>query len=468
MIIRSVSTFLFVASLTSAQPTAGINPKIRAVVDAISQERIAATLKRLESFGTRHILSSDTDPEHGIGAARRWIAEEFRSYSPKLQVRFDSYNVKKRTRIVRDTALHNVVAVLPGTLHPDREIYVTAHYDSLVIVRKKTATPASSEDRGPADESSVTASADWEKSAEAPFAPGVTDDGSGVAAVLEMARVMSQQEFENTLVFVAFSGEEEGLIGSTLYANKAKAEGRHVEALLNNDIIGSDVAGDGRRENRVVNLYSAEPADSPSRTLARYIKDAAEKYVPSMTVNLVFREDRFARGGDHTPFIQAGYAAVRFTTPTENFANQHTVTDTAANSSPTYTTQVARVNAAAAAELALAPTAPVVTRTITTGERKGSVVPRITRGKSGYDALLRWTASSESPDIAGYNVLIRSTVAPVWEKKLFAGNVLEFTLPGVSIDELVFGVQAVDKDGNESLISPYVMVPRKVEPIETF
>lgn len=437
-------------------------------MEAISQDRIAATLKRLEAFGTRHILSSDTDPEHGIGAARRWIADTFRSYSPKLQVRFDSYNVRKRARIVRDTAVHNVVAILPGTLHPDREIYITAHYDSLTIVRKKTAPSPKGEDHGPADEASVTATADWEKSAEAPFAPGVTDDASGVAAVLEMARVMSQQEFDNTLVFAAFSGEEEGLIGSTLYANKAKSAGLHIEALLNNDIIGSDVSGDGRRENRVVNVYSAEPADSPSRTLARYIKDAAEKYVPSMTVNLVFREDRFARGGDHTPFIQAGYAAVRFTTPTENFANQHTVTDTAANSSPAYTTQVARVNAAAAAELALAPTAPIVTRTITTGERKGSIVPRITRGKSGYDALLRWTASTESRDLAGYNVLVRSTVTPLWEKKFFAGKVLEYTLPGVSIDELVFGVQAVDEDGNESLVAPYVMVPRKVETIETF
>ena len=465
---------LTVVSITASIPATpqavpDLNPKISAIVEGVSQERIERTLKRLESFGTRHVLSSDTDPEHGIGAARRWLFEEFRSYSPRLQVRFDTYNVKKRVRIVRDTPITNVVAVLPGTLHPDHQILVTAHYDSLTIVRKPAAAAkGGQEDGSAADEASATATADWEKSAAAPLAPGVTDDASGVAAVLELARVMSQHEFDNTLVFIAFAGEEEGLIGSTLYAAKAKTEAQRIDAVLNNDIIGSDVAGDGRRENRVVNLYSADPGDSPSRTLARYIKDAGEKYLPAMKVNPIFREDRFARGGDHSPFVQAGYAAVRFTTPVENFANQHSVTDTFQNTSPAYTTSVAKVNAAAAASLAWAPTPPVILRTITTGERKGSQVPRISRGKSGYDAVLRWAASTESADLAGYVVLIRSTLAPLWEKRMFIGNVLEYTFPHVSIDEVVFGVQAIDKRGNASLVAPYVMIPRRIEKIETY
>jgi Zn-dependent M28 family amino/carboxypeptidase len=173
---------------------------------------------------------------------------------------------------------------------------------------------------------------------------------------------MSQYEFDKSVVFIAFSAEEVGLLGSQAYAAKAKQEKMEIEAVLNNDIIGNDVAGNGRSGNNRLRVFSEGPEDSPSRSLARYTKEVAERYLPSITVDLVFRRDRFGRGGDHTSFNREGFAAVRLTTPSENYANQHTATDTFANASVPYTTRVARMNAAVLASLALAPKPPVVSR----------------------------------------------------------------------------------------------------------
>jgi hypothetical protein len=434
---------LIIPALLAGQPAPAVNPKVKTIMDAVSEERITATLRRLEAFGTRGSLSSASDPQHGVGAARRWIYEQFRASSPRLQVRYDTWHVRKLPpRVVRDTDFVNVVAVLPGALHPDRQFLITAHYDSLALVWTR-----------PEDEGNIGA-VDWAKTADSPIAPGVSDDGSGVAAVLELARIMSQYEFANTVVFIAFAGEEQGLIGSTLYAQKARKDGVKIDGVLNNDIIGTDVAGDGRRNNRAVNVYSGDPNDSPSRTLARYVKSSAERYFPAMRVNLVFRDDRFGRGGDHTPFDHAGYGAVRLTTATEDYSHQHNPTDTFANASPAYTALVAKVNAAALASLALAPPAPAVAR--------------IARGKSGYDAVLRWSPPGGASDAAGYVVVMRSTTAPDWEKAVPAGNVTEYTLPNVSIDDVVFGVKAVNKDGDESLVAPWVMVAHPDERIETY
>jgi hypothetical protein len=436
-----LSILLTVSAVLSAQPAPAINPAVKTIVDAVSEERITATLQRLEGFGTRNSLSSATDPEHGVGAARKWIYEQFQSYSPGLQVRYDTWHVRTLPpRVVRDTDFVNVVAVLPGKLHPERQFLVTAHYDSLALVWDK-----------PEDEGNF-AKVNWVKTADAPIAPGVSDDGSGVAAVLELARVMSQYEFSNTIVFIAFAGEEEGLIGSTLYADNAHKEGMKIEGVLNNDIIGTDVGGDGRRNNRAVNVYSGDPNDSPSRTLARYVKSAAERYLPEMRVNLVFRDDRFGRGGDHTPFDRNGYAAVRLTTTTEDYSHQHSPSDTFANASPPYTTLAARVNAAALASLALSPPVPVVAR--------------IGRGKSGYDAALRWSRPEGASEIAGYLVTMRSTTAPEWEKAVSVGDVTEFTLANTPIDDVVFGVAAIGKDGNESLVAPWTMMRHPGEKIE--
>ncbi len=424
----------------SPEPYGRVNPVVQQIVAAISEERIAENMRTLERFETRHTLSDPTHPTRGIGAARTWIFEQFRRYSPRLQVSFDTHYVKKQgQRLVRDVELRNVVAVLPGTRQPERRIIICAHYDSLAIVR------------GPDGQ------VDWTQTEV--FAPGVNDDGSGTAAVLELARVLSQYEFEKTLVFIAFAGEEQGLVGSTLYAQRARREGQIIEAVLNNDIIGSDVAGDGASANRVVWVFSEDPADSPSRQLARYVKRIGELYVPSMRVEMIFRHDRFGRGGDHTPFNHEGYAAVRLTTPNENFAHQHSATDTFANASPAYATLVTRINAAVAASLALAPKPPVVTT------ERG--MPLIGRGRSGYAAHLRWRNENPEPDLAGYVVVMRATTAPDWEREIFVGLVNEYVLEGVSIDAVTFGVKAVDREGHESLVSAYVNPPRPRATFET-
>lgn len=416
-----------------------LDPTIQRIVDAVSEDRIAAILKKLESFETRHTLSDPTHPTRGIGAARSWIFEQFKSYSPRLQVRYDTYFVKKQgERIVRDVELRNVVAVLPGTTQPERQIIISGHYDSLALVRREGEI-------------------DWSQTEV--FAPGVTDDGSGTAAVMELARVLSPYEWEKTLVFIAFAGEEQGLVGSTLYAQKARRENHQIEAVLNNDIIGSDVSGSGARDNRSVRVFSEEPSDSLSRQLARYVKRIGEAYVPSMRVDLIFRHDRFGRGGDHTPFNHQGYAAVRLTTPAENYAHQHTPTDTFENCSPAYTTLVTKVNAAVAASLALAPKPPVVTTD------RGA--PLIGRGRSGYAAHLRWRTEAPEADLAGYAIVMRATTAPDWEREIFVGLVTEYVLEDVSIDAFTFGVKAIDKDGHESLVSAYVNPPRPPARIET-
>ena len=243
----------------------GPNPKIKHLVEQISADRIAETQRKLESFGTRNIYSATDDPKHGIGAAREWIASQFRSYSSNLQVSFDKHVLKgdPAKRLFKDVEIWNVVAVLPGTSEPKRHVMVSGHYDSFDMVFKQGPDGKRQLD----NEATVAA-----------VAPGVTDDGSGTAAVLELARVLSQEKFSKSIVFVAFASEEYGLQGSTLYAEAAAARHEIIEGLFNNDIIGSDVKGDGETTNQYVNVYSAGPEDSTSRSLARYLKDVNEIY----------------------------------------------------------------------------------------------------------------------------------------------------------------------------------------------
>ncbi len=445
--MRLTIAFLALGVAYAQAPMKALNPKVQKVVDEVSPDRVAALMQRLEGFGTRNLFSSQTDPKRGIGAAARWIRDEMASYSPRLQVRLDEHDVKKAARVFRDVHLMNVVAVLPGTTQKDRYVLITGHYDSLNIIRKKEGEIEKMDQEG-------TVAAD---------APGVSDDGSGTAAVMELARVLSQHEFEKTLVFVAFAGEEYGLVGSNLYAKRSAADKQIIDAVLNNDIIGNDLAGNGRTANSAVRLFSEDPIDSPSRTLARYVKEIGERYVPSMKVNLVFRADRFARGGDHTPFDRLGFPAVRFTTTAEFYANQHSASDTFANASPKYTASVAKLNAAVAASLALAPPAPDIstkTKSITSGlETTG---PNLARGKSGYDALLKWKEQGDVTDLAGFSVVWRDSVSPYWEKEFWVGPGKEFRLTDVSIDDIVLGVKAVDKEGNESPVSVYRIVPRLI------
>jgi hypothetical protein len=450
------------ARLLGAQTVGRVDPEIQKIVGEISRERIAATMQKLASFETRGNFSDPNQKDRGIGAARRWILEQLESYSPRLDAAFDPYKVKKQgTRILRDVEVVNVVAMLPGTTHPEKRLIVGAHYDSLNVVRRADAPEATPEGNEPATDDVI----DFEKSIEAP-APGVTDNAAGTALVMELARVMSQRKFEKTIVFIAFGGEEIGLVGSSLYAAKAKEEKTQIEAMFNNDVVGVAVAGDGHAESGLVHVFSDEPADSASRELARYVRETAQRYVPGFKAEPVFRQDRFARGGDHSPFNANGFPAVRFTSAAENLVIQHTANDTFDKSSPDYAAQVARVNGAALASLALAPSAPETTREITTGSAKGRKTPTVARGKSRSDAVLRW---KEAPgaDLAGYAIVIRSSTAPFWEQQTFVGKVTEYTLPGVSIDDIIFGVKAIDIDGHESVVSPWIAAPYALRSIET-
>lgn len=426
-----------------------VNPQVTKIVSEISEQRITTILKQLESFQTRFIYSSQDDPVHGIGAARRWIFGQFQSFSPRLQVRYDQYRLKKipnNTRITADVDLYNVVAVLPGKLHPDQQVIVSAHYDTINL-RAATGTV---QGNGAGDPNGGTAA---QLDPNAP-APGVTDDGSGVACVLELARILSQYEFDKTLVFITFAGEEEGLIGSSLYAQKAKAAKENIEAVLNNDIVGSAVGGSGRATNRQVSVFSDDPNDSPARTVARYVREVAGRYVPSMDVDLVFRSDRVGRGGDHTPFALEGFGAVRLSSPVEDYAHQHTATDLFEFTNVPYIAQVAKVNAAAAASLAWAPKPPAKFR--------------VSRGGSSYDAKLDWELEDPDPDFAGYALVYRPTTSAFWERESFLGKINTFTLPDLSIDDLVFGVKAVDNAGNESLVVPFVPAGRTKRVFEVY
>ncbi|MBW3630360.1 MAG: M20/M25/M40 family metallo-hydrolase, partial [Gemmatimonadetes bacterium] len=404
-------------------------------VASISAERLSASVRRLESFGTRHTLSSPTGAR-GIGAARQWILDEMRRSSPRLRVEFDTYQLPAQgPRITRAVELRNVMAILPG--RSERRLYVSGHYDTVA--------------------SDSTGRIDWQANLDRP-APGANDDGSGTALTMELARVMAESgiEFEPTLVFIALAGEEEGLVGALLHAQHARTAGVRIDAVLNNDIVGNVRGGNGLLDGASVRVFSEDPADSPSRQLARYIRQQAARYVPGHAVRLIAREDRFGRGGDHTAFNQHGYAGVRFTESRENFARQHTVDDTSDGVDPEYLARNARVNAAALASLALAPPTPEVNDTLRN--------PMLSRGASGYDARLRWRPS---PGAVAYRIVWREAWHPDWQHSMLVGDVGEYVLQNLSIDDYIFGVAAVGPRGNESLVSAYVRTSRPSAEIRT-
>lgn len=488
---RAFAATALLPFLSPAQDTS-VNPKIAKIVADVSEARIKAIIEKLVSFETRNTMSNPDHPTRGIGAARQWILTELQSYSPRLKVSFDKYRVKKQgQRIFKDVDLWNVVAILPGTKYPETQVFIGGHYDTLNLgTRPQGQAAGPGTDAPPAGTTTAQMTPEqFEKNADLP-APGACDDGSGTAAVMELARVMSQHEFDKTIVFLAFAGEEQGLIGSTLLAARAKKENQVIEAVLNNDIIGTDVSGNGRMSNNSVNVFSDETMDSPSQQLSRYIREAAHRYIPSMRVDTVFMGDRLGRGGDHTPFQWEGYAAVRFSTPNEDYTNQHRATDTLDKMSVPYTTRVAKVNAAVAASLALAPKPPLVTAAPGQGRggtqpapaenaaqpaantaagrggRGGGRNPLISRG-GGYDAVLRWRAAGDDAAIKGYAVVTRSTTSPFWEHEIYVGKATQYTLKDVSIDEVKFGVKAIGVDGSESLVTPYAYPPRQKATIET-
>lgn len=426
------------------------DPRIQQLISSISPQRLQELDAKLAGFGTRETLSNPASAVRGVAAARQWIFDELQRSSAKLKVSFDTYQLAVQTRVQHPVELRNVIAVLPGK--SPRRIYVTGHYDSLNIgvgsqIALNSAAPGS-RTRNPQDQPNFDHDTD---------APGANDDGSGTALTMELARVFAESgiEFDATLVFACWAGEEQGLLGSGAHARKLAAEKASVAAMLSNDIVGNIRGGNGIVDAASVRVYAVGPEDSMARSLARYIERAAEVYVPSHRVRLMAREDRFGRGSDQSAFTGAGYPAIVFRESRENFSKQHSENDTIDGVDFAYLAQNARVNAAAAASLALAPAAPAVTGS------NGAAL--ISRDPSGYDATLRWTASSGA---AGYRIHWRDTWSNDWQHELTIGNVTQYTLPNVSIDDYVFGVSAIGPDGQESLISAYVAAVRKAPEVK--
>jgi hypothetical protein len=438
-------------SRTVSAQQSDLDPRIEKLVGAVSQERLAAILEKLESFGTRNTLSSTDSPTKGIGAARQWILDEMKGYSPKLQVTFDTHRIVKQGRITRDVEVRNVMAVLPG--RSARRVYVSGHYDTIAIEGGQSSNNAAGASR---DAIRVAQPSDPEAPNDSP-APGVNDDGSGTALTMELARIFGQSgiDFDATLVFMCHVAEEQGLFGAHLHAQKAAAERIRIDAVFNNDIVGNDKGGNGIVDGATIRVYSEGPEDSPSRELARFVQRWGARYVPSHRVRLVARPDRFNRGGDHTAYNQLGFAAVGFRESRENFARQHDARDTFDGLSTPYLAQNARVNVAAAATIALAPPAPVVT---------AAGGPTINRAPSGYDANLKWMPS---PGAVAYRIFWREAWGPDWQHDLLVGNVAGVVLPGLQIDDYVFGVAAVDAAGHESVVTPYVSSPRAPISVKT-
>jgi Peptidase family M28 len=428
------------------------NPQVEAILAEISPERIEATIRKLASFGTRHTLSDPDNPTRGIGAARRWIKGELESYAResggRLIVEEDAFLQPAGGRVSKPTTLVNLVATLPGdqAASRDRWLVVSGHYDSIPRPMSDTVIDA----------------------------PGANDDASGTAVSMELARVMSKYHFDATLVFLAVPGEEQGLLGAAHWAEKAKQEGRKIEAMLTDDIVGNTQGGNGVRDNRRVRVFSegipateteaqvrarrsiGGESDGPSRQLARYIKDVAELYITNFEVTLVFRRDRYGRGGDHSAFNERGFPAVRLTEPNEDFDRQHQRVevrdgvpygDVVERVDFPYVAQVARVNASLLASLALAPATPAN--------------PRFGTGRQEYDTRISWK-KNEEPDLAGYRVVWRATHLPFWQRGLDLGDSSEAVVKGLSKDDIIFAIQAIDKDGNASL--PAFPVPPQLAP----
>jgi hypothetical protein len=423
--------------------------RIQKLVSNVSEERLASLVQKLAGFGTRHTLSDTESATRGIGAARQWIFDELERSSSKLQVSFNVHKLARQGRITRNVDLRNVVALLPGK--DPRRIYITAHYDTVNIgeegqISANTRPPSNT----PRPDPQLRRDQDYNVDA-----PGANDNGSGTALTMELARVFAESgiEFEATLAFVLWAGEEQGLIGARAHAMELYKNKIAVEANFNSDIVGNSRGGDGTTDAESVRVYSEGPEDSMSRSLARYIARIAAVYVPSHKVRLMARQDRFSRGSDHTAFTQYGFPAVAFRESKEDFSRQHAATDTVDGVDVKYLAQNARVNAAAVASLALAPPAPVVTNA------RGQMM--IGRQPSGYDANLRWNAS---PGASAYRIYWRETWTTDWQTTQQVGDVTEYMLPKLSIDNFVFGVAAVGSNGHESLISAYVP-PLRRDPV---
>lgn len=414
--------------------------ELRAILREIDHRRIEATVRRLAAFGTRHTLSSQDDPVRGIGAARDWILAELRRHARpsggRMTVELQSYVQEPGPRIPTPTRITNVVATLRGSTSPDRLYVVSGHYDS----RASDVMDFTSD------------------------APGADDDASGVALAMELARVMATRRVGATLVFAAVAGEEQGLFGAAHMAGQFKQQKADVQGMFTNDIVGSSTADDGTRDPRTIRLFAEgvpssetpeEAAvrrsvggenDSPTRQLARFVKDVAANDATGMRVRVVYRRDRYLRGGDHIPFLERAYPAARFTEPAEDFAHQHQ--DVREEDGKQYgdlpefcdfpfVARVARVNAAALWSLAQAPGTP-----------RGA---KILTAALTNETELVWERGTEA-GLTGYEVVWRETTDTDWTHVIDVGDATRHTVD-LSKDNVFFGVRAVGRSGLRSPVA---------------
>jgi Peptidase family M28 len=449
--MKSISIILLFLGFSISQnlfSQTTLDLEIKKMVSEVQSESLQKTINKLVSFGTRHTLSDQKNPTRGIGAAQKWVKEEFDKYALESQGRLtsviDYFNIKADgKRILKDTEVANVMATLKGTDSKDsRILIISGHLDS----RASDVMDAKID------------------------APGANDDGSGVAAMMEIAKIICKRQFPYTVIFVAVTGEEQGLYGARHLAEFAKTNNWNIIAMLNNDMIGNSLSsGTSIRNNTKVRVFSeATPFleteeesktrkqinrdnDSPSRQLARYIKTITNQYVDQLDIDLVYRNDRFLRGGDHTPFMQNGFTAVRFCEMNENYEQQHqnlrTENGIQYGDLPEfmdfeYLRKVTCANLATLANLALAPNAPI------------SVGIEI-RELTNFSDLVWKSPESKVP--FGYNILIRETSSSHWEKIIFTKET-KIKIP-YSKDNYFFAVQSVDELGHCSI--PIFPIPVK-------
>ena len=427
------------AHAQEAMPPPSANPALDAIGTAPSATRIEADIRKLVSFGTRHTLSDTASDTRGIGAARRWIRAEFERISRDcgdcLEVRDVRGVVSGEERIPEPTQVVSILAIQRGTADPDRYVIMSGDIDS----RVSDVMDATSD------------------------SPGANDNASGIAGTLEAARVLTQYRFPATIVYAALSGEEQGLFGGKMVAALAKDDGWRIEAMLNNDMIGNIAGLNGVVDNTTarvfsegtratetereatVRRYTGGEVDSPSRNVARYI-DRMAGHVPNLDVMMVYRLDRFGRGGHHRPFNDAGFPAVRVMETNENYDRQHqdlrtedgrVYGDTIDGVDFDYAAKLTALNAVSLAGMAWAPPPPAGVKI---------------EGAVSADTTLSWQRppAAQAPNLAGYKVYWRLTTEPQWTHSRYVGDVDHFTLQDIVIDNYFFGVAAVAKDGSES------------------
>ncbi|MDT0551716.1 M28 family metallopeptidase [Urechidicola vernalis] len=439
--------FVLISTIGYSQSEADL--RLQEIATAPSADRLEHDIRKLANFGTRHTLSDTVSETRGIGAARRWIKAAFETISENcdncLEVSYNSEVVKADgRRIVHDTKIVNVVAVQRGTKYPNKYVIMSGDIDSRI-----------SDSNNFTDDS-----------------PGANDNASGMAGALEAARVLSKYSFPVSIIYVGLSGEEQGLFGGKILAEHAKKNNWNIIGVLNNDMIGNIHGIDGvidntsfrvfseaismdatDRQKAMMRYYGGE-VDGPSRQLARYIDTLTDAYMTNLDAIMIYRLDRFGRGGHHRPFNDAGFTGVRIMETHENYNRQHqdirtengiAYGDVIEGVDFDYASKLTAVNCLTLAALAMAPVAPQNVKIA------GAVQP---------STRLKWDASTDA-NIVGYKVYWRNTTSAQWEYSRFVGNINDFTLENIVIDNFLFGVASIGKNGAESLVAfPYGLIPR--------